>query len=269
MLKLYDCHMHTAFSGDCEYEARHMIAAAKAYGLNGVAITDHLDFDFPEGECDFNLDFKTYSKALGELSEVYSTKDFDVIKGIEMGLQECCVEKNLSVLKEYEFDYVIGSVHVVDGMDPYEDAFWENRDEAEAVRRYYEAVLKNIKLFDGFDSLGHVDYIFRYAKKLPKEDTYKGYEGLLDEILLYLIKHDKALELNTGAIAKGLANPNPGPDILKRYKSLGGKLITIGADAHSPVNVGIGFDRVEEWLKESGFSSYFVYKNRQPIEIGC
>lgn len=268
MIKLYDCHMHTAFSGDCDYEARHMIAAAKAYGLNGVAITDHLDLDFPEGECDFNLDVGAYYPAVCQLSDVYSTESFEIFKGIEMGMQESCVDRNKAIISKYDFDYVIGSVHVVDGMDPYEDIFWENRDETAAVKRYYEKVLANIRLMDDFDALGHMDYIFRYARKLSRDDTYTGYEDVVDEILRTLIKKDKALELNTGALAKDLTNPNPGSIVLKRYRELGGKLLTIGADAHNPVNIGIGFDLVEEWLKESGFNSYFVYKNRKPVEVG-
>ena len=42
----------------------------------------------------------------------------------------------------------------------------------------------------------------------------------------------KGIELNTGGFKYGLGHPNPCEDIIKRYKELGGEIITLGSDAH-------------------------------------
>ncbi len=54
--------------------------------------------------------------------------------------------------------------------------------------------------------------------------------------------------------------------IIKRFKELGGYLVTLGSDAHIPQNVGKGFDRAIETLKKYGYEKYFYYKNRKSTE---
>ena len=80
-----------------------------------------------------------------------------------------------------------------------------------------------------------------------------------------LIRRDKALEVNSGAYRCGLAQPNPSLSVLKRYYELGGRLITIGADAHKPEHVGLRFDLLPQLLTGIGFREYAVYRKRSPI----
>ena len=86
----------------------------------------------------------------------------------------------------------------------------------------------------------------------------------IDVILKLLIDNEKALEVNTGGFNKGLDHPNPREEILKRYKELGGELITIGSDAHRPEDIGFAYDRTEALLKDLGYKYYAVYKQRLP-----
>ena len=79
-----------------------------------------------------------------------------------------------------------------------------------------------------------------------------------------IIKMDKALEINTGGLRKGLSNPNPAKTIIKRYNELGGKMITLGADAHVPDHVAADFEALPELLKDCGFNEFVVFKNRKP-----
>ena len=53
--------------------------------------------------------------------------------------------------------------------------------------------------------------------------------------------------------------------ILKKYYELGGRLITIGADAHKPEHVGLRFDLLPQLLTGIGFREYAVYRKRSPI----
>jgi histidinol-phosphatase (PHP family) len=133
------------------------------------------------------------------------------------------------------------------------------------MKRYYNCILDNITAFTNFDSIGHLDYAFRYAKDSTfKNNTYEPYKEIVDAILEKIIKMDKALEVNTAAFRKGMSNPNPAASIIKRYHDLGGKLITIGADAHVTEDVAADFDKLPELLKECSFKEFAVYKNRKP-----
>ena len=93
------------------------------------------------------------------------------------------------------------------------------------------------------------------------------YQDILDEILRLLIENGKALEINTAGLKAGLSWPNPHMEILKRYRSLGGELITIGSDAHRPEHMAFAFDRLPEILSEAGFSYYTLYREQKPYFI--
>lgn len=244
-----------------------MITAAKSIGLRGITLTDHIDYGFPEEPNIFTLDFDEYTAAQRELSERYTTDSFEVLRGLEMGLTPDAVSYNDNILKAYDFDFCIGSIHVVDNADPYYDNFWEGRHRETLCRHYYETFLENIRLFPYIDAIGHLDYIFRYGNKLPNEDTYGPYAQIVDAILEEIIKRDIALEVNTGGFLKGMKASNPGATILMRYKELGGDLITLGADAHHPENIANHFEETEEMIKSCGFKEIFMYKNGVPHAI--
>ena len=85
--------------------------------------------------------------------------------------------------------------------------------------------------------------------------SYEAYQDLIDPILKTLIEKGKGLECNTGGLRYGLGHPNPCEDILRRYRQLGGEILTIGSDAHSPEQVGYGFQTASRLLAACGFSA--------------
>lgn len=263
-MKLWDNHMHCHFSGDSDADPLDMIEKARQLGLSGITFTDHLDLDYKEEPHLFDLDLDACEKAMPALQK--EAAPFFVLHGLELGLQPHLAQKHANLLASYAFDYVIGSVHVVYTRDPYYPVYFERRDPAEAYTEYYQAVYENLAAFHNFDALGHLDYVFRYGPQDPAQpyDTYTPYAPLIDDILRFLIAHDIALEVNTGAFRCGLSVPNPCPQILKRYHELGGKLITIGADAHKPSDIALGFDRLPGFLASCGFDEYMVYLHRVP-----
>ena len=82
-----------------------------------------------------------------------------------------------------------------------------------------------------------------------------------------MISCGKCLEVNTAGYKYGLEQPNPAPSILRRYRELGGKRITIGADAHAPQHIGIGFDKVRQLLLSMEYDTYTVFRSRVPQEL--
>ena len=263
---LSDFHMHTDFSGDCDIPAQTMIEQAISLSMKQLCITDHYDYDYPDEPELFLIDFDKYFEKMSYLKEKYSDK-IDLRIGVELGLQPHIAEHLKKISQKYPFDFIIGSSHVVDKCDPYYPSFFEGREEQTAYREYFECVLQNLKSYTNFDSLGHLDYVVRYGPTKNENYAWTQYQEILDAILRILIKNEIALEVNTGGYKYGLGEPNPCTDILKRYKELGGKLLTIGSDAHDPAYLAYEFSRLRELLISCGFSSYYIYKKRVPMEL--
>ncbi|MBQ1844222.1 MAG: histidinol-phosphatase HisJ family protein, partial [Lachnospiraceae bacterium] len=174
-------------------------------------------------------------------------------------------------LKKYDFDFVIGSVHVINGYDPYYEDFYRNINVRDAYRAYFDQVLENIRAFDEYDTLGHLDYVVRYGLKYfgsPAADCpFEDYKEQIDAILRHLIMHGKSLEVNTGAFRYSMSEPNPSYQILQYYYDIGGRDITLGADAHEPKDVAIAYEKVVPELRSIGFEYFNVYMDRIPRRV--
>lgn len=260
---IWDIHMHTNFSGDCTSTPESMVEGAIAKGLPGICFTDHLDYDYPE-DIDFDLDLPTYMKKIQELQETYSNQ-IEILFGVELGIQPHLSDRLTAITTTYPLDFVIGSSHLVHNKDPYYPKFYEGRSEEECYREYFESIYENLHLkFTDYDSYGHLDYTVRYGPNKNQFYTYEKYADILDAILEKLIAMEIALEVNTAGFKYELGHPNPTEDIIKRYRELGGKLITIGADAHKPEHIAYDFEKMPELLKNCGFDSYVIYRKRKP-----
>ena len=273
-----DMHTHSFFSGDSETPMEEQLKEAIGLGLKYYCFTDHEDLYYPEVQDEngnpvniFSLDIPVYLNKIQELKTTYKGK-INALAGIELGLCKKALPEYETLLKNNNFDFVIASIHLIDGMDPYYPEFWLYHDSKKAVKRYFEIMLEMINNFTDFDTLGHLDYIFRYIRDEAGNPgdgnySYREYAGLIDPILNRIIELDKALEVNTAGYKYGLGAPNPQANVLKRYKKLGGTKITIGSDGHKPEHLAYDFDKCEALLKELEFDGYYIFENRQPRKI--
>ncbi len=259
----WDTHTHSHFSGDSQADPGAMAKAARDAGLSGICFTEHLDWDYKKDPELFLLDLPGYLTCMEELARD-CPDGFSICAGIELGLQPHLASRHQALLSEHIFDFVLGSSHVVEGIDPYYPEFYEGRSEDEAYAQYFSSILENILAFDGFDVYGHLDYVVRYGPNRNKFYSYEKFRDILDEILKELIARGKGIELNTGGFKYGLGHPNPTEAVLKRYRELGGELITVGSDAHKPEHVAYDFDRAAGILRDAGFRYFTVYKKRKP-----
>ena len=174
------------------------------------------------------------------------------------------MDKNKALCQNKEFDYIIGSLHLVDGKDPYYPSFWENQEPTECIQTYFEKIYDNITTFHEMDSLGHLDYIVRYA---PADYKYQPeqFREIIEAILQTLIQKDLALEINTSGFKTPLSRQNPHEKIIEWYLALGGEMVTIGSDAHSPEFLAFHFDEVAVLLKKYGIRQYTVFEKRTPV----
>ncbi|MCD8154120.1 MAG: histidinol-phosphatase HisJ family protein [Clostridiales bacterium] len=261
----WDCHMHSSFSADSDTPMEEMIQKASQLGLSGICFTEHLDPDYPDTPdgLAFALDIPAYREKLSALSRKWAQKP-EVLYGIEYGLQPHLAESFRRLVREEDFDFVIGSSHAVHGYDPYYPQFFQNRKESRCYMEYFESILENLPYYDDIDVYGHLDYIVRYGPSRNRYYSYGRYKNILDEILRTLRKKNIGLELNTGGYKSGLEQPNPCPAILRRYREMGGEIVTVGADAHSPEFIGHEFEKAAEILRECGFRYYTVFRKRKP-----
>lgn len=261
---LWDTHMHTHFSVDSKADAEEMIAASMNADVGGICFTDHLDLEETQTTPDlFPLDIPAYFKEMKRLQTQFQDK-FPIYIGVEIGLQTYLKDLLPQIIREYPFDFVIGSSHWINGEDPYYPEYFVGKIEDEAYREYFESILENLAVFDCFDVYGHLDYIVRYGPNTNQYYTYEKFADVIDEILRILIHKGKGIEINTGGFKYGLGHPNPTEAILRRYREMGGEIITIGADAHKPEHVAYDFKKVTNILKDAGFHYFTVFCKRKP-----
>lgn len=269
-----DMHMHTWFSTDSEACPRDMADEAVRKGLKTICFTDHFDKDDLEWGEEGVFDVDAYFVEMQKLQEEYAGK-LNIRIGIELGLRTYLEDYYEELTKKYPFDFVIGSVHNVpykkdaEGnilyTDPAAEKLFTDRTDKEAYRLMMETTLENVRTSDCFQTLGHLDYVVRYGKSREKEYSYTDYADIIDEILKLLIEKEKGLEVNSAGLKYGLPFAHPHPDVLKRYRELGGEIITIGADAHKPEHIAYDFAKAEEILKSCGFKYYTEFFEQKPV----
>lgn len=259
---LPDYHFHTDFSGDSQTPVRAQLEQAISLGMKSLCVTDHHDYDV-DSVIDFTLETDRYMETMSALKEEYKGR-IDLRIGIELGLQAHLKEYFKELLSAHPFDFVIGSTHFINRKDPAYPEFFEVKDEREAYLQYFQVTLDNVKSLDTYDVAGHLDYIVRYGPNKAAYYSYEAYRDVLDDILRAVIAGGKGIECNTAGLRKGIRQPNPCVPVLKRFKELGGEILTIGSDAHVPEDLGADFQAVRELLLECGFTYYTEFKGRRP-----
>lgn len=263
-----DFHIHTSLSTDGLSSMEAMVEHGIRLGLTRLCFTEHMDYDNtydknPDGTDAFIVNMNDYLKRFRICKKRYENK-IELLFGIELGLQEHLSDYYHTFIKKYPFDFVIGSSHLANGMDPYYEVFFENRSVKEAYTSYFEAILKNVTIHNDYDVYGHIDYVVRYGKESKEEFLYTYYADILDSILMTLIEKGKGIEVNTSGFKYDIGGLHPHISILKRYKELGGEILTIGSDAHETRHLAYKFDKAGSILRDCGFKHYTVFKDRKP-----
>ncbi|MEW9095315.1 MAG: histidinol-phosphatase HisJ family protein [Clostridiaceae bacterium] len=257
-----DHHVHTEFSGDCNTPMEDIINRAIELGLKEVIFTDHVDFDYPSNEIHFEIDYEVYMKKIEKLREQH--KKIDILLGVEIGYQYHLNSRINELLNAYPFDFVICSIHALEGVELDKGDLFKTRTQEEGYRTYLESLKYTIENFHNCDVYGHLDFIVRYGNFNNKVLRYQDYKDIIDEILCLIISKGKGIELNTSGLRYNLNSMHPNREILERYFELGGRIITIGSDAHTLKDLCSNFHIAIEELKEIGFKEITTFKNRKP-----
>lgn len=257
---MFDYHMHSTVSFDGLSSAADMVAVAVKVGLKEICFTDHLDYDPLKPKDTFTFKTEDYNQIYDRLHH----PDLIIRKGFEFGMLPDNGDTLTEDVKRRDFDFVIGSVHFVEDVDIYYPPFWEGKSMDQAEQRYLEEILSCVRVHDGFDVLGHLTYVSKAGSNpTHRPVVYEKYREIVDEIFKILIEKGKGIEVNTSGVDRCGAYL---PDItyLRRFKELGGKIVTVGSDAHKIDRVGQHCREACQMVKEI-FGYVCTFENRQPI----
>ena len=168
----------------------------------------------------------------------------DFIPGHERRLEQ--------VLRSYDWDYVIGSVHFVDGWgfdDSRYRAGFAEWDIDALYAKYFDLVGASAET-RLFDTIGHSDLVKKFGHR-PTVDQSSAYATLAAR----LARTGVCVEVNTGGLRKPVGEIYPHPDLLRAYHDCGVP-VTIGSDAHAPSEVAADFASACDLLRTAGYREF-------------
>ena len=257
---MFDFHIHSRVSFDGHDTGETLAKAALARGLKEICFTDHLDYDPLDQMGCLAFDTAAYNAEYDNLN----VPGLTIRRGMEFGMTAENVDQFKQDLQRRPFDFVLGSIHFVDDLDVYFEPWWQGKTLFQAERRYLEATLECVKLHDDFDVLAHLTYISKTTfhpthQPLP----YGDHREIIDEILKVLASKGKGMEMNTSGVDR-CGGFLPTADFFRRFKELGGEIVTVGSDAHKSDRVGQYSFEACEILKDI-FGYVCTFENRKPV----
>ena len=276
---LADYHIHCRYSDDSEEEPEKIVESAVSKNFDEICFTDHVDYGIKidhdvynkmnDSEKEkyknlLNVDYPEYFREIGELREKSKDK-ITIRQGLEFGMQTHTIADFQKIFDKYDLDFVILSCHQVNDEEFWNKVFQKGKTPDEYNYKYYEEIYKVIQKYSDYSVLGHLDHIQRYNETIyPFEKSRE----IITEILKKVIKDGKGIEVNTSSFRYGLKDLTPERNILKLYHELGGKIITIGSDAHKAENVGDHIPYIQSELKKTGFTHICTFDKMKPIFHG-
>ena len=251
----YDNHIHTKFSSDSTMQVEDALKRAAELNL-ALVFTEHIDLGMP-GNRDFAFDAKAYFNEY----EKYRGKNLSL--GVEVGLTKERIDENSAFVKSAPFDQIIGSIHILRGVDLYPPDIYSVREKKSLYSDYLLQMAHLIYHNPFINILGHIDYIARYATYDDPRLLYDDFAEEIDEVLRALITTDTVFELNTRRLSKETAEELL--PIYERYRELGGRYATIGSDAHNAASIGNNYETAENLLEMAKLTAVTFYEGRMEI----
>ncbi len=265
-----DLHTHTNFSFDGAPDATPEALCRRALeaGISHLAITDHCDIN---GEVEGIYTPYAADKAweaMAVVKEKYKGR-LHLSLGIELGNAHQYPTEAAEVLARHPYEFVIGSLHNLADVPDFCMLRYEMMTDAHIHRLFDRMLDETLQMisFEGLHTLGHLTYMHRYITLAKKPFDFKPHYDKITAVYQKLIRRDMALELNVSTLWKGLGIAMPTLELLKLYREQGGRLITVGSDAHSPENVGKCIRKGYALLKTAGFSEIMVMENGQRTTV--
>jgi histidinol-phosphatase (PHP family) len=257
---MYDSHTHTIFSYDGADSADRIIQRGVEAGLSGLALTDHFDPDYPDEDTFIDLD--AYRESVADAASRYRDR-IQVSTGLEIGVQPGeTAEKCKAAAGAWPWDFILASVHVADGIAIDVEKFRANRRTDQLLDAYYRTLRTVMDAFDDYDVLSHLNIMDRYV---DRSQMGRDHMVLVKDILKTAAQRGKGIEINTSSFRYGMGDrTTPTQEMLDLYVGYGGKIITLGSDAHRGEDVGRDFQTALRMVRKAGLTQIAFFTERTP-----
>jgi histidinol-phosphatase (PHP family) len=264
----FDLHTHHERCGHARGQIKDYIEAAIKNGLQVIGIADHSPYFSSEEDQPYphiampKSEFPYYIQEVLKLKELYAGK-IDVLLGVESDFFPENVDHYRSFFDLYPFDYIIGSIHDVDGISIFKKGRWEGLTEEEKIKtkETYYALIEQSARSGMFQILGHIDAMKGFYPAFSTIQT-----KAVEQTLKVIGENNLAIEINTSGKTKDVGGWYPSDEILEMVRHYGVK-VTFGSDAHDPHRVGDEFELVQARLKEIGFKEWVYFKKKKRVFV--
>jgi histidinol-phosphatase (PHP family) len=230
------------------------VEVAAARGIDEIGFTEHVYYfeqtkalwsvPYQRERCVYDLE--RYVDAVVEAKR----RGYPVKLGLEVDHQPHLADETADVLGPYPWDYLVGSVHFVDGLGiDGEPTLVDAVGAAEAWRRYYEWLVDAAAYVD---VLAHPDLVKMYGPELD-----------WDWPTLAASLRRVAIEVSSAGLHKHHGKLYPDARLLSAARAAG-LPITTASDAHVPAHVGRDLDRAIEHARAAGYETVTVFDAREP-----
>ena len=267
-----DIHTHSRFSFDGLDELKDILARAQEIGVDFYGVSEHVDYDLQlkHGATEYAFDAERYFHDARHLQEDYAGV-MNVLIGVELAYaRDARVQAYVKELvAQYTPDFVINSIHSLNGDDYYDGVPFYNedgtlRDLKTVYGEYLDLVAESLHCPYHYDIVGHIGYPTRYAPQEDKALRYADFSDKIDTILHTIIEKNKILEVNA---SRGLDGLLPSDALLRRYFALGGRNVSYGSDTHGMQGICKERECVTAYLKDIGFTHIIVPCKGEYIKV--
>lgn len=264
---LVDYHCHTARCGHAEGTVEEYVRRARTLGLREVGFADHLpQYFLPPDRRDPGLAMADHELP-GYVAEVRAAASAVAGVAVRLGCEADYIpgrEADLvGYLRAHPFDYVIGSVHYLDGWGFDNPAYLDGyvgRNRGELIVSYFRLV-QQAAMSGLFDIVAHPDLIKKFGPRLPP-----GLTPLYEQTVRAIKKADVCVEVNTAGLRHPVNEIYPTAEFLRLCRAYGVP-VCLGSDAHRPADVGAGLHEALALLREVGYREIALFRNRRRVMV--
>ncbi len=247
-----DYHLHTFHSMDGRQSMDDLCRTMLAQGVEEICITEHIEPGHPDPGADIPPNWPLYIEEIQRMRQKYPELTLRV--GVEIGDNPPIRGQIMAELDALPLDFRLLSLHLVNGVDPYDkERYFIGKTRAQAYREYAEAKAESVCAWTDFDSVAHIGYVAKFSIYTGSEQplVYDDAPDAFDAILRHTIDLGKCLEVNTSGFA-ATGDTYAHSSIIRRYIELGGENFTFGSDSHAVDHDYDGIERAKDMVRGLG-----------------
>lgn len=265
-------HFHDDASSDGRAPLAEHCDAAEAAGLTAVCVTNHVERMLPSGRWVVELEEaveRFSSEGEAAAGEDAARPGLDVRLGAEFEYRPEWSDDLDRLAERVPFDFVLGSVHVVEGLNisggPEVNEYFDGRSLEEAYAPYFDA-LEELVAWGRFDAVAHFDLVKRYGHERYGQYDPRRFEGRIRSVLGAMVDAGIGIEVNASGLAQSPASPYPSETVLTWAREEGVPFLTAGTDSHRPGDLAAGLAEAVAAARRAGWRELAVLEDRSVVE---